>query len=124
MSSRILLLIMLSVSLSGFAQVFFKFGATSASVRSAMFGGGAIDIVKALASSPGVITGLAMYAVGTVVWLAVLSRTDLSQAYPFVGLSFIITAVLGYWIFHEPISAGRLLGTTLVIAGVVLVARS
>lgn len=123
MSGRMLSLILLSVSLSGFAQVLFKLGVSMNPVRTAMAEGSTFEMLKALALSPGVLTGLAMYGVGTVVWLTVLARTELSLAYPFVGLSFIITAVLGYWFFHEAANASRLVGTALVIAGVILVGR-
>ena len=123
MTGRTLLLILLSVSLSGFAQVAFKFGVSAYPVRSVMEGGSMVRIAQALLSSPGVIIGLAMYGVGTLLWLNVLSRTQLSLVYPFVALSFIITAVLGSLLFHETVNANRLLGTALVIVGVILVGR-
>jgi len=124
MSAPVLLLILLSVSLSGFAQVSFKFGVSSVATRAAMADGSIASMLLAFAQSPAVIVGLAMYGVGTLIWLNVLSRMDLSQAYPFVGLSFLLTALLGYFLFHEPFHPGRLAGTALVIAGVILVARS
>jgi drug/metabolite transporter (DMT)-like permease len=123
MTSRSLLLILFSVALSGFAQVAFKFGVSSGSVRAAMAGGSQSSILLTFAQSPAVIAGLAMYGVGTLVWLNVLARTDLSVAYPFVGLSFLVTALLGHFLLHETLLPGQVLGTALVIAGVVLVAR-
>ncbi|HEY4077859.1 MAG TPA: EamA family transporter [Rhizomicrobium sp.] len=124
MSAPVFLLILLSVSLSGFAQVSFKLGVSSAATQAAMASGSIPSVLLAFAQSPAVIAGLAMYGVGTLIWLNVLSRMDLSQAYPFVGLSFLLTALLGYFLFHEPFHPGRIAGTALVIAGVVLVARS
>ena len=73
---------------------------------------------------PGVLGGLALYGIGTVVWLRALARTELSQAYPFVGLGFVLTAALGYVLFNEALGPSRLIGTALVIAGVFLVGRS
>ncbi len=124
MTVPLLFLILLSVSLSGLAQVSFKLGVSSASARAAMADGSIASALFAFAQSPAVIVGLAMYGVGTLIWLNVLSRMDLSLAYPFVGLSFLITALLGYLLFHEPFHPGRIAGTALVIAGVILVARS
>jgi drug/metabolite transporter (DMT)-like permease len=40
-----------------------------------------------------------------------------------VGLSFLVTALLGHFLLHETLLPGQVLGTALVIAGVVLVAR-
>jgi drug/metabolite transporter (DMT)-like permease len=124
MSGPVFLLILLSVSLSGFAQVSFKLGVSSAATQAAMASGSIPSALLAFALSPAIIAGLAMYGVGTLIWLNILSRMDLSQAYPFVGLSFLLTALLGYFLFHEPFHPGRIAGTALVIAGVILVARS
>ena len=123
MSARILFLILCSVALSGFAQVSFKLGVSGNLVRLAIDRGGIPAILLAYLQSPGVIVGLAMYGVGTIVWLSVLARTELSLAYPFVGLSFVLTALLGHFLFQENLNAGRILGTALVIFGVVLVGR-
>ncbi len=123
MPSRDLLLILLSVSLSGLAQACFKLGVSAAPTKAALGSGSIPGIVQTVVLNPAVLGGLAMYGIGTLIWLSVLSRADLSRAYPFVGLSFIITAVLGFWLFHENLGASRILGTGLVIAGVVLIGR-
>jgi len=124
MSSRLLLLILLSVALSGFAQVSFKMGVSTHGVRAAMASGEVPSLLMAFLLSPAVLAGLAMYGVGTLIWLNVLARMDLSLVYPFVGLSFLLTAVLAHLLFHEAFGSGRIIGTMLVIAGVALVARS
>jgi len=54
----------------------------------------------------------------------VLNRVPVSFAYPFVGLGFILTAVLAWTLLGEGVSAGRALGTLLVALGVVLIARA
>ena len=57
-------------------------------------------------------------------WLGVLSRVDLSQAYPFIGLGFAMTTVAGWWLFGEVLSMQRLSGIVIVVLGTVLIARS
>ncbi len=123
MSAGTLTLILWSVVLSAMAQVSFKFGVSSSSVRGSLVSGSLIEAVLAFSRNPGIIGGLALYGVGTLLWLNVLARTELSQAYPFVGLGFVITAVLGYLIFHDTFGSSRLAGTLLVIIGICLVAR-
>jgi multidrug transporter EmrE-like cation transporter len=123
MSARMILPILLSVSLSGLAQVFFKIGVSTGPVRAALAAGALPQMLLAFALSPAILAGLAMYGVGTLVWLNVLARMDLSLAYPFVGLSFLVTALFGHFLFHEAFHAGRVFGTGLVIAGIILVAR-
>jgi multidrug transporter EmrE-like cation transporter len=124
MSIRMLLLILSSVSLSGLAQVSFKLGTSAAPVRLAMISGDLPAMLLAFLFSPGIVIGLVMYGIGTIIWLSVLARMDLSLAYPFVGLSFVLTALFGYFLFHEVLNLGRVAGTVLVIAGVFLVARA
>ena len=123
MTLSTLMLIWISVSLSALAQVAFKFGVSSRPVRDALAVGGAPAAVLSFATSPAILGGLALYGVGTLLWLNVLARTELSQAYPFVGLGFVLTAFLGYALFNDSLGPTRLLGTALVITGIILVAR-
>lgn len=124
MKSGTLALILLSVTLSACAQVLFKLGVSSVMVREATVSTSMFGRMLAFLLSPGVIGGLALYGIGTVLWLGVLTRTELSQAYPFVGLGFILTALFGYLFFQDTLNGARIIGTLLVTAGIVLVARS
>jgi len=68
--------------------------------------------------------GLALYGLGAVAWLIVLSRLELSFAYPFLALSYAITPVLAWRILDESVSALRWLGIAVIILGVVIVSRT
>ncbi|MBF5095572.1 EamA family transporter [Azospirillum sp. INR13] len=59
-----------------------------------------------------------------VVWLAVLAKVEVTMAYPFVGLGFLVTLALGVLLLGESMSLTRLIGTLLVVLGVVLTAQS
>ena len=61
---------------------------------------------------------------GTVFWLTALSRVDLSYAYPFASLSYVVMLTASWLLFHEDISAVRLLGTLIVGLGVFIISRS
>ncbi len=123
MNGTILLLILASVGLGAVAQVLMKLGMTAEPMREALATGAPVRVVVAVLTSPGVMGGLALYGIATVLWLGVLSRVELSQAYPFVGLSFVLAAVLGYFVFADAVSATRVAGIALIVAGVVLVGR-
>ena len=123
-SPIVLLLLLSSVALSAIAQICLKAGMIAPDVQSAIADGSTLQIARAVACSALVVGGLALYGIGAVLWLFVLAKAELSQAYPFVGLSFIITTALGALLFHEAMSIGRAAGALLVIIGVVLVARS
>lgn len=124
MRGVVLLLTLASIGLGAVAQVLLKLGMTAPAMREALAGGAPWRIGLAVATSPGVMGGLVLYGLATMLWLGVLARVELSQAYPFVGLSFVLTAAMGYFIFADALSAMRVAGIALIVAGVVLVGRS
>ncbi len=122
---QVLALIVVAVGLSALAQVALKHGMAGQPVQAALSGGGgAVAVVLAIATSPGVVIGLAMYGLSAVLWLFVLARVDLSVAYAFVALGFLLVMALGVLVFGEPLSARKVLGTLLVAGGIWLVATS
>ena len=124
MSFWIFLLTMFSVTLSACAQIMLKLGMSTPPVRAAMSGDDALAKVLSVALSPFVAGGLAVYFFGALVWLSVLSRIDVSQAYPFVGMGFVITLFFAWLFLGENISSLRLLGSSLILIGIVFVAKS
>ena len=113
----------ISIMLSVLAQISLKTGMSGASVKlvlSAPFGA---STILALLTNKFVVLGFSLYGLGALVWLAVLSRWDVSKAYPLVGLGFVLTAALG-WMLGEDVSALRMFGITLVCAGIVCVGLS
>ena len=77
-----------------------------------------------LATQPHILGGLACYAVSVVVWILALSRVEVSLAYPMLSIGYLVNAVLAWWLFGEAVTVERLAGIAVIIAGVVLVARS
>ena len=82
------------------------------------------SILWRMATNPYVFFGLAIYVTGTVFWLAALSRVNLSFAYPFASLSYVIMLIASWLILDEKISALRLAGTVIIGLGVLLISRS
>ena len=56
--------------------------------------------------------------------LVVLSRVEISYAYPFLGLSFVLITLWGYFVLNEGVNMWRVLGVLLICAGVAVVART
>lgn len=82
------------------------------------------SILLRLVTNPYVITGLVLYGISSVFWLAALSRVELSFAYPFVSLSYVGMLIASWLLFNEDLSLLRLLGTATIILGVLIVSRS
>ena len=73
---------------------------------------------------PFVLTGVACYGVSLVVWLMVLSRVDVSYAYPFLSIGYIVAAVAGRAFFGEALGLYRCSGIVVICLGVYLITRS
>ena len=115
--------ILVSVLLGAVGQILLKKGMTNM---------GAITLTLnqlpatlwGMATNLYVVFGLLLYVTGTVFWLSALSRVDLSYAYPFASLSYVIMLVASWFLFHENITVMRLLGTLVVALGVFLISKS
>jgi multidrug transporter EmrE-like cation transporter len=53
-----------------------------------------------------------------------ISRLDISYAYPFTALTFIFIVAGGHILFNEPASIGKLLGSILVLSGLLVISKT
>ena len=123
MSYLVLGLILLTVTLSACAQLALKLGVAKPQMAAAMQSG-IVDALIGAMLSPFIWTGLIIYGLSVAMWLWVLAKVDLSIAYPFVGVSFLITMAFGYFLLDENVTPMRILGTVLIASGCVLVGKS
>jgi drug/metabolite transporter (DMT)-like permease len=108
--------------LSAIGQVCFKLGLNSLNRSGAS--SDPLQTIPLALLTPGVIVGLGCYGVGTLLWLSALSRIELSQAYPFVGLGFAFTTFFGWWLFSDQLTIQRIAGIVVILIGIMLVART
>ncbi|OCP01104.1 MULTISPECIES: EamA family transporter [Ensifer] len=74
--------------------------------------------------NPWVFAGLATFVISMASHLYVLSKVELSFAYPFLSLAYVAVAVFAYFVFREDLNAWRIAGIALICAGTVLIAQS
>ncbi len=67
-----------------------------------------------------VLVGFGLFFIGSVFWLWVISRADLSWAYPMLALGYVLVVLESQFLLHEPVSGQRWLGTVVVLLGVTL----
>lgn len=116
-------LILISVSLSAGSQLILKLGITAPEVQRALAEGPSIPrVALAIASSPLVIAGLGCFGLSAMFWLFVLAKLDASLAYPCVALGIVITVCAGHFLLGETVSALRVAGIAIIVAGVLIVA--
>ena len=123
MNQYLILLILCSVLLSSIAQIVLKTGMSNPSVLQAMQSQSAMQAFIAIATNIYVIGGLTLYFASAAVWLLVLARVDVSFAYPFVGLGFVVTMLLAFFINGEVLSTTKIVGTLCIALGVAIMAQ-
>lgn len=77
-----------------------------------------------LITVPSLWFALGAYGLSVVVWLIGLSRVPVSQAYPLLSMGYVINVGLAWWLLGEVPNVQRVIGIGIIVAGVVLVARS
>lgn len=112
-------LIVLGVLLNAGAQIFLKKGLQAAGGLNLSPGA-----LVALFLQPGILAGLACYAVSVVVWLGALSLVEVNYAYPFLALGFVANALMAQWFLGEHVPGMRWLALAIIVAGVALQAWS
>lgn len=115
--------ILVSVLAGGTGQILLKYGMTITG-EVTLVPEHMLAILWRFGTNPFVLGGLALYAGGTIFWLAALSRVDLSYAYPFASLSYIVMLLASWQIFNEQISLLRIAGTIVIGIGILLISRS
>lgn len=103
--------------LIAFGQFLFKMAGKQLS-------GNLVKDLWAIAFDPYFIGAMFLYGASSFLWVIALSKTDLSKAYPFMASGFIIVPILGYFLLNESLNLQFFLGTSLIIAGIMVVSTA
>jgi len=111
-----LILILISVSIGAIGQIAFKYGAMQ------MVENPGITLLDKIKWP--IVLGLSLYGISTILWILALKKVELSYAYPMVSLGYVFVFIASYFLFNEAVSWLRIGGAVLILAGIVLVAKS
>ncbi len=116
-----LLLIFISVLLGASGQVLMKKGMQ-------VFGIVTLDNVWSqlvrIFLVPYIAIGFLCFGISAILWLVVISKAELSYAYPLVSFGYVIVVLSSWIFFKEDISLARLAGLAFICLGVSLVSVS
>ena len=70
-----------------------------------------------------VISGFAGAVLASFAWMAVMTKFQLSYAYPFVSLNFVLVLGLSTWLFSESVTLPKLIGLGLIVLGIAISSR-
>lgn len=119
---KIFYIAVISILLSVAAQFSFKAGMSSGNIKVLLAQPFSLRTLSILLDKY-VFTGFLLYGAGAIIWLNVLSKWDVSKAYPLVGLGFALTVFVGFFA-GEQVTISRLVGIILICVGVFLVGKS
>lgn len=116
------LAIVLTIVLTVYGQVVLKWAIRG---QGAMPPGGQerIFFVLKLLLNPWIVSGFTAAFLAALCWMVALSKFDLSYAYPFMSLAFVLTALVSAYFFQEPFPAAKIAGLLLIVAGIVVSSR-
>ncbi len=120
---RTMRLILLGVFLNAIAQLLLKVGMSNAGTLGFSLAELPQTVMRVFINYH-VIGGLACYVVSVCVWLVVLSKVDVSYAYPMISLGYIFAAVMAHIFFHETLSPMRIAGIAVICVGVYCISRT
>jgi len=121
--SKYLPLILLGVFLNAGAQITLKQGMRGIGPFAFSLGN-VIPVGIKIFLNPFVAMGLICYVVSVVVWLMVLSRVEVSYAYPLLSVGYIVVAFAGKTLLNESFGLDRWAGVLIIALGVYLITRS
>ena len=118
---RMIFIILLSVLLNCAAQIFMKSGMMAVGEVNGIKG--FISAAPKMLMTPSLWASAVCYIISIALWLVVLSKVDVSYAYPFLSIGYILSAVAGHFLFAENITPIRIAGIAVICVGVVLISR-
>ncbi len=120
---RYLPAVLFSVALNASAQLFLRRGLVNLSLTMPRGTKAAIGTLLTILNW-GVVLGLLCYAISVLTWMYVLSKVQVSIAYPFLSIGYVIVLFGGYFFFKEPITITKCIGIAAICAGVVLISKA
>ena len=84
---------------------------------------GKIEFVFQLFLNPWIISSILATFVAGVSWMLTMTKFDISYAYPWISLNFVIMLLIGNIVFNEPYSTAKVVGTLLILGGVFVIGR-
>jgi drug/metabolite transporter (DMT)-like permease len=84
---------------------------------------GRIHFLLNLLINPWIMTGVAAGFLAMLCWMTAMTKFELSYAYPFMSLAFVLVLILSAILLHETVTIPKVLGVVLVVVGIIVASR-
>lgn len=115
-------IIIISILLGATGQVLLKAGANrlgSLNITIDTF----FQSIWKLITNPFIFIGMIFFALSSLLWIKVLTKSELSYAYPMVSMSYIIVGIASFVLFKESITINKIIGILTIVFGVFILNR-
>lgn len=82
-----------------------------------------ISFLFHLLLDPFIFSGFLSAVIASFFWMAAMTKFELSYAYPFIALSFVLVFFFSAWFFNESVTAYKVVGLILIVAGILVTSR-
>jgi len=124
MTLKIFGLILLVELFDAGSQLLFKAGTNRLAIDQMRGVRDWVPFILRVLGTPVIWTGFLLVACGLVIWLIVLAQADLSLAFPFASVQYLLILAASYFFLGEEIGWARLLGTVCIVLGIACLASS
>ena len=115
---KLFILAVLNCGLNSLANMFWKlrFNKIPLSVKS-------VEDIKGLVFSLNIWSGIGCYVCSMLIFFYMLSNFKLSSIMPVMCMTYIFNMIIAKVVFHEIISKTQILGTLVIILGLIILSR-
>jgi multidrug transporter EmrE-like cation transporter len=111
--------IALTIIFTVYGQIVIKWQASNAGPFPEDFNDKFLFLLR-LVFNPWVLSGLAAAFLASLAWMAAMTKFDLSHAYPFMSLAFVLVLFLSAFFFNEPLTFSKIAGMALIVGGILV----
>ncbi len=73
---------------------------------------------------PFLVSGLAAAFIASLFWILAMTKFDISYAYPFMSLAFVLVFLFSVFVFEEAINAYKVIGLAFIVLGIIITSRA
>lgn len=82
-----------------------------------------LKFIIGLLIDPFIISGFASAFIASLFWMAAMTKFQISFAYPFMSLSFILVLFLSILLLGEVLTIGKVLGLFFIVTGIIITVK-
>lgn len=113
-------LLITACALTVTGEVMLKYGISHVTERVGAFSL-SFDVLLATFTDWRVLLGFALVFGGSLFWLGVISRVELSFAYPLLALNYILIFIPSHYLLNEALTPTRIIGAMIIVAGIIVI---